>query len=181
MTVNTAFQFGFAQLNGANKPITDTKDFDLNSQADQSFAREVLQEGRGGGVNFGTRPVIDPKTSVLKNVDKVLYNGTERVGVGANALEIGGQSQHFGIVLKGLNIQSDMAGFLDSPVKALSQGYLSFGISHTTVNITLLNGGYQTTINSLLSGGWSTIPSTFVYGPYGSGLMGGIAYDKINK
>ena len=77
-----------------------------------------------------------------------------------------------------------MAGFFASPVdalKSLSQGYLTFGISHTAVNIYLLNAGYQTTINSLLSEGWSTTASTFVYGPYGGGLTGAVAYEKIKN
>jgi hypothetical protein len=84
--------------------------------------------------------------------------------------------------MKGLSIKSDMASFFPpNTMKALSQGYLTFGISHTAVNISLLNAGYATTINSLLSGGWSTLPSTFVYGPYGYGLAGAIANRQIMK
>lgn len=83
-------------------------------------------------------------------------------------------------MLKGLNMQSDMASFFPpSTIKALSQGYLTFGISHTAVNMSLLNAGYGTTINSLLNGGWSTIPSTFVYGSYGGGLTGAVTNEQI--
>jgi hypothetical protein len=75
-------------------------------------------------------------------------------------------------------IHSDMAALVYQPFKALSQGYLSFGISHQAVNITLLDAGYNPVISEL-GGAWSTIPSTFVYGPYGGGLTGAIAYNSM--
>ena len=99
-------------------------------------------------------------------------------GLGAEALKIGGQPQHLGVAMKGLRMQSHMASFNREPLKALSQGYLSFGISHTAVNISFLNASYQTTVNSLLNGGWSTLPSTLIYGPYGGGLTGAVIYEQ---
>lgn len=179
MLVNAGFQFGFARLSGANKSITQTKKYDANSPADQATAKDILTEGKG--INYGSAPEIDIKTGQPRNVSSLLYSGNEPVSAAAEALNIGGGSQHLGIVMKGLQTQSQMQSFFLHPFKALSQGYLSFGISHTAVNISLLNAGYGTTINSLLKAGWSTVPSTIIYGSYGGGLTGGIAYEQTAR
>ena len=143
---------------------------------DEATAESLTVEGKG--VNYGTRPRLDPESGTLNDAAKILYEGNEAVGVTAEALPIGGQHQHIGVILKGTANHSDMASFFTHPFKAVSQGYLSFGISHQAVNISLLNAGYGTTINSI-GGGWSSILSTFVYGPYGGGLTGAVTYDKV--
>ncbi|MBI5873337.1 MAG: hypothetical protein HZB36_04250 [Candidatus Omnitrophica bacterium] len=177
MLVNAGFQFGFARLSGANKTITGVDNIDNSSEAAEGAG--ISQEGKG--INYGTRPTIreiSSDKSVLSGVDKLLKSGDQTVGVAAEALKIGGQPQHLGVVMKGLQTQSDMAAFFNNPIKAISQGYLTFGISHTAVNISLLNAGYTTTISGL-GGGWSTYLSTVIYGPYGGGLTGAIADKQI--
>jgi RHS repeat-associated protein len=174
MITNMTFQFGFARLFGADKAITGVKKYDASS--DKLTTQKILEEGKG--INYGTKPEITPGGG-LKDASSILYSGDEAIGVAAKALNIGGQTQHIGVVMKGLQMQSDMASFFPpNTLKALSQGYLTFGISHQAVNISLLNAGYSTTIIGL-GGGWSTIPSTFVYGPYGGGAIGAITYEQV--
>jgi RHS repeat-associated protein len=181
MIVNMAFQFGFAQVYGANKVVTDVKQNDPH--ADKMTNATLVEESKG--VNIGTRIEIDPKTGELMQIKgvtyKTFYSGEESIGLGAEALKIGGQPQHLSAIWKGGTLQSDMPGFFEHPFKALSQGYLTFGTSHQAVNIGALSAGIRTTVNSLLKGGWSTVATTFVYGPYGGGAAGAATYEQTKN
>jgi RHS repeat-associated protein len=170
MAVNMAYQFTFANILNPAK-VTDKQPY--NSGSDKAIARDLSENG--GGFNYGTQPSID-KTGALQHVDNVLYSNGKAVGLSAEALYIGGQPQHLGVVMRGLTYNINSGALLGEPIKALLHGYGVLGISHTAVNITLLNAGYSSTISSI-GGGWSTYFSTFIYGPYGGNAVTSVVYN----
>jgi len=177
MAVNMAYQFTFASI--LNPAKVTSKPY--NSGSDEAAARDILDNG--GGFNYGTQSSVNPKTGALQHVDNVLYSNGNAVGLSAEALSIGGQPQHLGVVMKGLNYNINSGALIGQPIKALAHGYGILGISHTAVNITLLNAGYSSTISSIGGGMkmWSTYLSTFVYGPYGGNAATAVIYNMESE
>lgn len=99
--------------------------------------------------------------ALTQNGKQVGTIGEARVG----ALGLDGplsflQIDHTGINLKGLK----------NAAKINPYAYLTSGVCHTSINISLLNAGFSSTVTSLNAGGWSTYLSTGIYGNYGGGL-----------
>jgi hypothetical protein len=156
----------------APKRITGTEVYDPNNPEHVKSATEILKEA--GGENYGGFPHLD-EAGMPKNVSEFLLSKGTRVGVITKSLNILGQPQHIGIAIKGLSTTIALQ-HPPNPASFL-QGYGTFAISHQEVSVTLLRAGYSTTITGI-GGAWSTIPSTFVYGPYGGGATGAAYFQQ---
>jgi hypothetical protein len=170
MGLNMAYQFAFAaMLNPNAKQIT---------RIEEGYQPPTNNSSQFGTTSYGPHPIMDEFGNVT-NVTHTLYSGDNVVGYLTKTQLIGG-IEHTGILLQGLPTTIDLPSFMTNPFDALSQGYLTFGVCHTTTNIALLNAGYTTTVNSI-AGSWSTALSTFTYGPYGGSLYGAIAFNQLQQ
>lgn len=173
MAANAAFQAGLGHLVGP-KTITGAEAYNEAKHGDR--VRAIFKSG--GGINYGGRPGDIRQTPI----SKVLFSGDRMVGATYEGLALP-DSQHIGIALEGLHGFQDLPSLFESPMSSILTGYGTVGISHTAVNVSLLEAGYHTTITDLymipnVHGGWSTSLSNFTYGPYGGGLIGAVSFQQ---
>lgn len=173
MAANAAIQVGLGHL-VSPKTITGAEAYNETKHGDR--VRAMFKSG--GGINYGGRPGDIRQTPT----SKVLFSGDRMVGATYESLALP-DSQHIGIVLEGLHGFQDLPSPFESPMSAILTGYGTVGISHTGVNVSLLQAGYHTTITDLYTmpnvhGGWSTSLSNLTYGPYGGGLIGAVSFQQ---
>ena len=164
MAVNAGFQSFYGNmLTGGEKLASKGYEFGKDKALDVEV-QKVLDTGKG--FNYGGVP----KTT--EQVSRVLFNkGGDLVGVASKSSILMLGSQHTGIVMGSIPSLSESVRLVGVPGVNL---YGLWGISHQAVNVSLLEAGYASTVMSV-GGGWTTILSTVVYGPYGCGAAAAAA------
>jgi len=165
MAVNWAYQTALANVVTGGNAVTakDYKYDPRNRTALDAKVENIVNKGKG--YNYGGVP------TELKQVSRVLFDKSgDLVGVASKSSILMLGPQHTGIIMNDIPSLARSIRLRGIPGV---DSYGIWGISHQAVNVSLLEAGYSSTVISV-GGGWTTVLSTAVYGPYGGGA-GGLA------